>query len=450
MSSSDPWKPVIKGSLPGPAGAAIVARDHNLMSPSYTRDYPVVVDYGLGCRLWDPDGNEFLDFNAGIAVCSTGHCHPEVVAAIEQQARRLIHMSGTDFYYSPMPDLAERLADTVSWGRENTRVFFSNSGTEAVEAAIKLARHATGRPRFIAFKGSFHGRTMGSLSLTASKVAQRRGFFPDIPGVTHIPYGDCFRCPYHLQREDCEIHCLKVIEEDLFTATIPADEVAAVVVEPIQGEGGYVVPPEGWLQALRDITRKHGILLIFDEVQCGMGRTGKMWAHQHWGVEPDIICSAKGIASGMPLGATIARKDLMTWPPGSYATTFGGNPVCCAAGIATYDLLTQGGLIANAAAMGERIMASLAELQKENPCIGQIRGKGLMIGVEIVNPASVKRGVPERDQAKRDRILENAFKQGLLLLGCGKNAIRICPPLVVSAQEVDTAMDIIRKSVQDS
>jgi 4-aminobutyrate aminotransferase len=459
-------KPVIHTALPGPRGAAIIARDEAYTSPSYTRDYPLVVSHGLGCWLTDVDGNEFLDFTAGIAVCSTGHCHPAVLNAIERQSRRLLHMSGTDFFYEPMADLAERLAETSPWGRENTRVFFTNSGTEAVEAAFKLARYSTGRKRMIAFQGAFHGRTMGSLSLTASKIAQIRGFAPLVPGVTHIPYGYCYRCPYHLKHPDCCLHCVWTLNETLFSSMCPPDEVAAVIVEPIQGEGGYVVPPPGYLEALRELTQSNKILLIMDEVQSGMGRTGKLWAHQHWDVVPDIICSAKGIASGMPLGAMLARKDLMDWPPGSHATTFGGNPVACAAALATMDLLFEGGLMRNAAETGAYLMERLRGLQTQHTCIGDVRGIGLMAAIEFIEDGSpVPEGraaapsagpplardlFPGRNAERRNRIVHLAFAKGLLLLGCGRNALRFCPPLTVTREEVDTAIEILGQALDES
>jgi 4-aminobutyrate aminotransferase len=458
-------KPKINTPLPGPKAKAMIQRDEAYTSPSYTRDYPLAVERGEGCWITDVDGNEFLDFTAGIAVCATGHSHPRVVAAITEQAKNLIHMSGTDFFYGPMGELAERLAKTAPWGKEDTRVFFTNSGTESVEAAFKLARYATGRKRMIAFQGAFHGRTMGSLSLTASKVTQVRGFTPLVPGTTHVPYGYCYRCPYHLKYPECGIHCVHTLEDSLFTSMCPPDEVAAIIVEPIQGEGGYVVPPPGYLEALREITTKHGILLIFDEVQCGMGRTGKLWAHEHWNVKPDILTSAKGIASGMPLGAMIARKELMDWPPGAHATTFGGNPVACAAALATLDLL-ESELMENAATVGAYLMDKLRDLQKKYPVIGDVRGKGLMVGAELiaepntpplkpieaveeetgVDQAGVSIGrdlFPGRNAARRDAIVQLAFQKGLLLLGCGRNALRFSPPLIVTKAEVDAAMDIL-------
>lgn len=456
-------KPEIRTALPGPCASQIMAKDEAYTSPSYTRDYPLVVDRGEGCWLWDVDGNLFLDFTAGIAVCSTGHCHPMVVRAIEQQARRLLHMSGTDFYYKPMSDLAERFADVAPWGREHTRVFFTNSGTESVEAAFKLARYHTGRPRMIAFQGAFHGRTMGSLSLTASKIAQVRRFAPLVPQVTHVPYGYCYRCPYHLRYPECDLHCVWTLDDGVFTAMVPPEEVAAVIVEPIQGEGGYVVPPPGYLEALRALTQKHGILLIFDEVQSGMGRTGRFWAHEHWDVEPDIVCSAKGIASGMPLGVMLARKEIMTWPPGSHATTFGGNPVSCAASLATLDLLMEGGLMRNAQEVGAYLLDQLRGLQTRYSCIGDVRGKGLMLAVELVEEPHVQSETvvqatpplardlfPGRNATRRDLVVQKAFQKGLLLLGCGRNAIRFCPPLVVSLDEAATAVQVLEEAFAET
>jgi len=458
-------KPNIKTALPGPKAQAMIARDEAYTSPSYTRDYPLAVDHGEGCWLTDVDGNEFLDLTAGIAVCATGHSHPKVVDAVTEQAKKLIHMSGTDFFYGPMGELAERLADTAPWGKHGTRVFFTNSGTESVEAAFKLARYATGRKRMVAFQGAFHGRTMGSLSLTASKITQVRGFTPLVPGVTHVPYGYCYRCAYNLKYPSCGIHCVWTLDENLFTSMCPPDEVAALIVEPIQGEGGYVVPPPGYLEALRELTQKHGILLIFDEVQSGMGRTGKLWAHEHWDVQPDIITSAKGIASGMPLGAMIARKELMDWPPGSHATTFGGNPVACAAALATLDLL-ESELMENATTVGSYLVEKLHALQKKYPVIGDVRGKGLMVGAELIEEpntppltpreeiqeetgedlagVSIGRDLfPGRNATRRDAIVQLAFQKGLLLLGCGRNALRFSPPLIVTKGEVDVAMDIL-------
>jgi len=400
------------------------------------------MDHGEGYLVWDVDGNRYLDFAAGIAVCATGHSHPAVVSAIREQADKFLHMSGTDFYYPQQITLAERLAE-ITPGNGPKRAFFTNSGTESVEAAMKLARYATGRPRIVAFTGAFHGRTLGSLSLTASKVVHRRGFGPLLPDVHHVPYGYCYRCPYNLVYPDCDIACVAAIEQSLFTREVPPDEVAALFVEPIQGEGGYVVPPDGWLQQLRELCDRHGILLVADEVQSGMGRTGKWFAVDHWGVIPDIVCIAKGIASGLPLGAIVAPQQLMDWPPGAHASTFGGNPVSCAAALATIDLLDNG-LIDNAAELGEAMMQQLREMAHRYPVIGDVRGRGLMVGVELIEGAETKR--PAHDL--RDRIVDDCYKRGLLVLGAGFNVLRFMPPLVVDRTGVDKALQIFEEAMQ--
>ena len=424
-----PDLPEIRTALPGPRARAVIERDHAVLSPSYTRSYPLVAGSAEGAIVEDVDGNRFLDFSAGIAVVSTGHCHPRVVAAIQEQAARLIHMSGTDFYYENMVALAERLAATLPGPR---RVYFGNSGAEAIEAAMKLARYHTRRQKFIAFLGAFHGRTLGALSLTASKAVQRRGFGPLIPGVYHVPYPDSYR-----QGDAARELSIEAIER-LFRTIVPAEEVAAIVVEPVQGEGGYLVPPAGFLQDLERIAKAHGILLVFDEVQCGMGRTGKLWAWEHFGVAPDILTAAKGIASGMPLSAMIARADLMDWKPGAQASTFGGNPVAVAAALATLDLLEEG-LIDNAARVGSHMLARMAEWPRRFASMGDVRGLGLMIGVELVRDRRTRERAPEL----RDALVERAFERGLLLLGAGENAIRLCPPLVVTREQADFAMDTL-------
>jgi 4-aminobutyrate aminotransferase len=429
-------------SVPGPKARAIIERDSRVMSPSYTRSYPLVAARGEGAMVEDVDGNRFLDCNAGIAVVAAGHCHPKVVEAIRAQAAKLIHMSGTDFYYENMVDLAERLAALVPGGVPR-RVYFGNSGTEAIEAAIKMARYHTGRGQFISFFGGFHGRTMGSLALTGSKSIQKKGFFPMIGGVHHVPYAYCYRCAYGKTPDSCAVECVKVIEDQLFRHTVPAEEVAAIVFEPVQGEGGYVVPPKKFLDELRRLADKHGILLVFDEVQSGMGRTGKMFASEHFGAVPDIIALAKGIASGMPLGATIARADLMQWPPGAHASTFGGNPVCVSAALATLELLEQE-LIENAARVGARLMARLGDLPKRRRIVGDVRGLGLMIGIELVRDQATKERAPEL----RDRLVQMCFEQGVLILGAGPNSIRICPPLVITADQADFAADTIEECLK--
>jgi 4-aminobutyrate aminotransferase len=426
--------PSLKTELPGPKARALLQRDEQFLSPSYTRAYPLVCARGSGAVIEDVDGNLFLDFTAGIAVVSTGHCHPQVVAAIQDQAARLIHMSGTDFYYEPQTDLAQRLAELAP-GNSPKRVFFTNSGAEALEAALKLARWHTGRPRAVAFFGAFHGRTYGAMSLSGSKTVHRRGFSPLVPDIHHVAFP---RGPGSASDADLGRACLRQIEETLFRRTAPPDEVAAIFVEPIQGEGGYFVSPPGFLQGLRDLCDRHGILLVADEVQTGMGRTGKLFAVEHWGVEPDIICLAKGIGSGMPLGAMVARADVMDWPSGSHASTFGGNPVSCRAALATLDLL-QGGYIANAAERGDQLRQGLAALQRRFPQVGEVRGLGLMTAMDVVKD----RAKNVLDPEQRDAIEQAAFRRGLLLLGCGEAAVRFCPPLCITAEQVQTALQIL-------
>jgi 4-aminobutyrate aminotransferase len=433
--------PQLKTPLPGPKAKAIIARDATVVSPSYTRGYPFVMERGYGAMVEDVDGNVFLDCAAGIAVNATGHSHPDVVKAITEQAQRFLHMSGTDFYYEPQVRLAEELAAVVPIDG-GARSFFGNSGTEAIEACIKLARYATKRDNLIAFLGGFHGRTLGALSLTASKAIQRRGFGPMMPGVYHAPYANCYRCPLGLKSESCAAECLNYIEDQIFLHLVSPDEVAAIVVEPIQGEGGYVVPPDHFIQRLRELTATHGILLVADEVQSGMGRSGKMFAIEHTGVRPDMIAIAKGIASGMPLGVAVARADIMTWPPGAHASTFGGNPVSCAAAVATTKLLKER-LVANAAEVGGHLFAALKALVDKHRLIGDVRGRGLMIGVELVRDRNTK----ERATAERDAVVNAAFDRGLLLLGAGKNAIRFSPPLVLTKDQADTAVKIFDEAL---
>ncbi len=429
--------------MPGPNAKALIERDSAVISPSYTRGYPLVMERGEGSNVWDVDGNRFIDFTTGIAVTATGHAHPHVVKAIQEQAAKFLHMSGTDFYYPSQVELAERLVSVAPFA-EDAMVFFGNSGAEAIEAAVKLARYYTGRPRFIAFLRAFHGRTMGALSFTASKYVQRQGFFPLIPGITHVPYPDPYRPILNLDgHDDYGEAVLDYIENVIFKTLVPANEVAGILVEPIQGEGGYVVPPDGFLPGLRELCDRYDILLIADEVQTGMGRTGKWWGVNHWDVEPDIVCSAKGIASGMPLGAIIARKDIMSdWAPGAHASTFGGNPVSCAAAIATFDLLKDG-LIDNAARMGEYMMGKLDDMAGRHPSIGQVRGKGLMVGVEFV----MDRDTREPAVDLRNKIVDYAFEEQLLLLGCGTNTMRLIPPLNVDRDTIDQALLIFEHAL---
>jgi 4-aminobutyrate aminotransferase len=438
-----PNAPQIKTPLPGPKAKALIARDKTVVSPSYTRGYPLVIERGSGATVEDVDGNVFLDCAAGIAVNATGHSHPDVVRAITEQAQKFLHMSGTDFYYEPQVRLAEELAAIVPI-QGGVRSFFGNSGTEAIEACLKLSRYATGRPNLIAFIGGFHGRTMGSLALTASKAIQRRGFGPLLPGVYHAPYPDRYRCPIGSTPESCAAACIDFIEHQLFTNLVSPDEVAAIVVEPIQGEGGYIVAPDEFLQRLRELTKKHGILLVADEVQSGMGRSGKMFAIEFAGVEPDMIAIAKGIASGLPLGVAVARAGLMAWPPGAHASTFGGNPVSCAAALATISLLRES-LVQNAADVGAHLMSGLKALADKHPLIGDVRGRGLMVGVELVRDRQTK----ERATDERDAVVTAAFMRGLLVLGAGKNAVRFSPPLILTRAEADTAVRIFDEALSE-
>lgn len=426
--------PDIRTPLPGPRAQRLLARDQQYVSPSYTRVYPLVVERGSGAVIEDVDGNLFLDFTAGIAVTATGHCHPHVVAAIQDQAAKLIHMSGTDFYYQPQIDLSERLSKAAP-GKSAKRIFFTNSGAEALEAGLKLARWHTGRTRVIAFLGAFHGRTYGAMSLSGSKLVHRRGFAPLVPDIHHVPY------PQGAANRNDPLggrRCVREIEETVLARVAPPEEVAAIFVEPIQGEGGYNVPPDDFLPALRELCDRHGMLLVADEVQSGMGRTGKLFACEHWNVEPDILCTAKGIASGMPLGAILARADIMDWPSGSHASTFGGNPVSCRAALATLDLLEQG-YMENAALQGARLHEGLLALKARHATIGDVRGLGLMRAMDLQNPG--QGNLP--DPLLRDRVVELAFERGLLLLGCGKSAIRFCPPLCITAAQIDTAIQIL-------
>jgi len=435
--------PHLKTPLPGPNAKAIVDRDAAVVSSSYTRTYPFVMARGSGSMVEDVDGNVFLDCAAGIAVNSTGHSHPDVVKAITDQAQKFLHMSGTDFYYEQQVQLAEAIA-AVAPIDGGVRSFFGNSGTEAIEACIKLARYATKRPNIIAFLGGFHGRTLGALSLTASKAVQRRGFGPMMAGVYHAPYPDAYRPAIHAGSRTQSSVCLAFLEEQIFGHLVSPDEVAAIVVEPIQGEGGYIVAPDEFMRGLREIATRYGILLVADEVQCGMGRTGKMFAIEHTGVRPDMIAIAKGIASGMPLGVAAARADLMAWPPGAHASTFGGNPVSCAAAMATLKLLREG-LIANAATVGAHLMAGLKTLVDRHPLVGDVRGRGLMIGVELVRDRQTK----ERADRERDLVVNAAFERGLLLLGAGRNSVRFSPALVLTREQADVAVGIFDEALTD-
>ena len=430
--------PKIKTPLPGPNAKRVLEGDERYISPSYTRSYPLVAKRGRGILVTDVDGNEFFDFSSGIAVTSTGHCHPDVVAAIQKQAGELIHMSGTDFYYESLVTLAERLSKIAPMPGPH-RVYYGNSGAEAIESALKLARYHTGRQNIIAFFGAFHGRTMGALSLTASKPQQRRRFAPLVPGVTHVPFPDLYRNG----EQDVEA-CVRFIEERLFKTTLPPEEVAAIFIEPVQGEGGYVTAPTALLRELRRICDLHGILLVADEVQSGAGRTGKWWAIEHTGVQPDIVCIAKGIASGMPLGITLTKADVMNWVPGSHASTFGGNPVCIAAALATLDVIEREGLLRNTEEVGNHMLRRMADWPTRHRLVGDVRGRGLMIGVELVTNKQTK----ERASAERDRVVELAFERGVLFLGCGANTIRIAPPLITTKEQADIAMNVLEECLQ--
>ncbi len=442
VGTKSPKLPEINMALPGPNAKRIVEDDAKWVSPSYTRDYPLVAKRGYGAMVEDVDGNVFLDFAAGIAVCSTGHCHPDVVAAVQKQAGELLHMSGTDFYYEGMPKLASKLS-AIAPGKEQKRVYFGNSGAEAVEAAIKLAKYHTRRDKIIAFEGAFHGRTMGALSLTASKSTQRKGFGTLISGVFHMPYPDTYRGMYGKGPETVVADCLGYLENELFKRRVDPEEVAGIFIEPIQGEGGYMPAPVEFLKGLQAICRKYGIMLVADEVQSGMGRTGKWWASDHAGIEPDIICTAKGIASGMPLSAVIARESVMNWKPGAHASTFGGNPVCIAASLATIELL-ESQYIKNAERIGNYIMKRTADWTQKYKNVGNVRGRGLMIGIELVKDQKTKEKAPEL----RNRIIDAAYHKGLLILGSGENTVRFCPPLVIDEEQADFAVKTLEELLQ--
>src|SRR5436190_555319 len=438
ITASKSARTKLKGPLPGPNAKRVLEGDERYISPSYTRSYPLVAKQGRGVVVIDVDGNEFLDFSSGIAVTSTGHCHPDVVVAIQKQAGELIHMSGTDFYYESLVTLAERLSKIAPMPGPH-RVYYGNSGAEAVECALKLARYHTKRQLVIAFFGAFHGRTMGALSLTASKPQQRRRFGPSLPGVTHVLYPDVYR-----KGEGDALACARFIEDKVFKTTLAPEEVAAIFVEPVQGEGGYVPAPTVFVQELRKFCDRHGILLVTDEVQSGAGRTGKWWAVEHTGVHPDIVCMAKGIASGMPLSIMMTKAEIMDWVPGSHASTFGGNPICIAAALATLDVIEREGLLHNAEEVGNHMLKRMADWPKKHALVGDVRGRGLMIGVEIVKDKRTK----QYAGAERDRIVELAFERGVLFLGCGPSTIRLAPPLVVTKDEADVALEVLDECIK--
>ena len=438
-----PEAPHLVTEVPGPKAGTLIERDRRVTSPSYTRDYDLVIDHAIGSVVTDPDGNRFLDMTAGIAVNATGHCHPYVLHAIRTQADRYLHMSGTDFYYDQQIMLAERLAATAPMSGGN-RVFFTNSGAEAIEAAFKLARHHTGRQHVIAFWGAFHGRTFGAMSLCGSKVVHRKYFMPMVPQISHVSYPNPYRPAGTGGAGGVVDFTMHEIEETVFKREVAPEEVAAIFVEPIQGEGGYVVPPDDFVPRLRTLCNRHGILLVCDEVQSGMGRTGKLWAVEHVGVEPDILCSAKGIASGMPLGAMIAREGIMNWPPGSHASTFGGNPVSCAASLATLDLLERG-LMTHAAEVGAHLLRELGKLRGQFRAIGDVRGRALMACADFVTDPDTR----EPDVETRNAVLHECFRRGLLLLGCGESAIRFCPALTITPDQINRGLQVLCDVIAD-
>jgi len=436
--------PKIVVTPPGPKANELVKKDERFISPSYVRFYPLVVESGRGCIVRDVDGNEYIDFNSGLACLNVGHNHPKVIEAIKKQCDRFLHYSNTDFYYNEVITLAEKLVE-ITPGNFEKKVYFGNSGTEAVEAAIKLAKWHTRKQLFIGFINAFHGRTIGSLSLTASKPAQRRYFFPLMPGVNHVPYPYCYRCPFKQTYPDCHYWCVDFIDEFVLQKYAPPEDVAAIVFEPIQGEGGYIVPPPEYFQRLKKLADKYGILLIDDEVQSGMGRTGKWFAIEHWNVEPDILCSAKALASGLPLGATIAKAKIMDWVGGSHASTFGGNPLSCVAAIAVIGVIKEERLLENATKQGTHIMKRLEELKEESEIVGDVRGKGLMIGVEFVEDKDSKKPAPQ----KANEIMMRSWKRGVAVITCGISTLRIMPPLNITRELVDAGLEIIEDVVKE-
>ena len=434
---------------PGPKARELLERDAAVISPSYVRFYPLVVESAKGCIIRDVDGNEYIDFNSGIAVMNVGHSHPKVVEAVKGQVEKLIHYSHTDFYYEESILLAEKLCE-ITPGRFKKRVYFCNSGAESVEAALKLTRWHTRKPLYLAYIGAFHGRTFGALSLTASKPVQRRYFHPLLPGVVHVPYPYCYRCPFGMEYPGCRFYCVDFIEEWVLEKFVPPEEVAAIIFEPIQGEGGYVVPPEGYFKRLKALCDRHGILMVDDEVQAGMGRTGRWFAIEHWGVEPDVVCIAKAIASGLPLGATVAREEIMDWEPGSHATTFGGNPVACRAALAVIEVIESEGLLKNAEEQGNYIMRRLRELQEECEIIGDVRGKGLMIGAEIVKPGSGSgKSPPPPGKEEAKEVMMRAWRRGVAVITAGVSTLRIAPPLNITRELVDSAMEILEDCIRE-
>jgi len=436
--------PKIVVTPPGPKARELVKKDEALISPSYVRFYPLVVESGRGCIVRDVDGNEYIDFNSGLVCLNAGHNHPKVVAAIKNQCDRFLHYSNTDFFYAEVINLAEKLGE-ITPGSFDKKVYFGNSGAESIEAAVKLAKWHTRKQRFIGFISAFHGRTVGALSFTASKPTQRRYFFPLMPGVTHVPYPYCYRCPFKLTYPDCHHWCIDFIDEFVLQKYVPPEDVAAILFEPIQGEGGYVVPPPEYFQRLKKLADRYDMMLIDDEVQAGMGRTGKWFAIEHWDVEPDILCSAKALASGLPLGATIAKAKVMDWVGGSHASTFGGNPLSCVAANAVIDVIKEEKLLENATKQGAYIMKRLGELKEQSEIVGDVRGKGLMIGMEIVENKETKKPAPK----KAEEIMMRSWKRGVAVITCGVSTVRIAPPLNITRELVDAALEIIEDIVKE-
>ncbi len=443
MSGKAPY-PKIVVTPPGPKARELVRGDESLISKSMVRWYPLVAESGSGCIVKDVDGNEFIDFNSGLAVLNVGHCHPKVVSAITEQTKKLIHYSYTDFYYQPIVDLGKELTK-ITPGTFAKKVFFCNSGAEAIEAAMKMAKWHTRNSLFLAYTGAFHGRTLGAVSLTASKPVQRRHFFPLVPGVTHVPYPYCYRCPFHLSYPECHFWCVDFIEEEVLAKYIPAENVAAMFVESIQGEGGYVVPPDDYFTRLRRLLDKHNILMIDDEIQSGIGRTGKWFAMEHFNVIPNAVCVAKAIGSGLPIGALISKDEFMDWEGGSHATTFGGNPVACAAGLAVIDVIRQERLLENATKLGAHLLTRLKEMQKKYPIIGDVRGKGLMVAAEIVKDPDTKEFGAELSH----EIMMKCFKRGLAIITSGKSTMRFVPPLVITRELLDAGLDVFEGVVKE-
>lgn len=430
--------PRIVVTPPGPKARELIKKDERLISPSYGRFYPLVVESGRGCIVTDVDGNEYIDFNSGLVCLNAGHNHPKVISAIKHQCDRFLHYSNTDFYYREVLDLAEKLTE-ITPGYFEKKVYFGNSGAESIEAAVKIAKWHSRKQLFIAFISAFHGRTIGALSFTASKPVQRRYFSPLMPGVTHVPYAYCYRCPFKLTFPSCHYWCIDFIDEYVLQKYVPPEDVAGILVEPIQGEGGYVIPPPDYFQRLKKLADKYGMLLMVDEVQSGMGRTGKWFAIEHWGVEPDILCTSKALASGLPLGATVTNKKIMDWVPGAHASTFGGNPVSCVAALAVIEVIKEERLLENAMKQGSYIMKRLEELKAESEIVGDVRGKGLMIGMEIVEDKESKKPSPK----KVNEIMLRSWKRGVNVITCGASTVRVAPPLIIDRELVDAAIEII-------